>query len=209
MVSQQYVDRAAQKEAQETFTYWQSEYNKTGDVSILWEHLEPLFRKAAGPCILKINMNHFVKNFEEKIDEVVLMLLERYKRKTSYNFGSLATLVYFAAFYVCRKENTVAEEMTSLYSYEDLLEKGMHEEHILSTEFGNIGANLKELLGEETDEERRIDEDELTPKLCTYRATNVGKGRVFVCSSELTRTTAQREGTKCFLRNRRRLVEER
>lgn len=209
MVRQKYVDKEAQKEAQETFTYWQSEYNKTGDVSILWEHLEPLFRACAGPCILKINMHHEVKNLQDKIDDTVLMLLERYKKKPAYNFGSLSTLVYFAAFYICRKENTVAEEMTSFYSYEDLLEKGMHEDHVLSTEFGNIGQQLNEIRGDVDNEQRRIGEDEPQTKLCTYRAISRGKNKVWTIYPDRgTRQTTEGHRYKCIRRIRRCESEE-
>lgn len=145
-MTKNYVDKEAQKKAQEEFTKYQALYNQTGDISILWNNLEPLFRNAAGPNILKINKFHYVKNFDEKVDNAVLLIMERYAKNPKYNFESLVTLMYWAAISVCHNKNVVAEEMTSFYSYEDMLEKGMHDEHILSTEFGDIGNNLKDLL---------------------------------------------------------------
>ena len=202
-MTKQYVDKEEQIRNQEEFTYWQNEYNKTGDVTILWEHLEPLFRKAAGPNILKINKFHYVKNFDEKVDNAVLLIMERYKKKPEYNFGSLVTLMYWAAVSVCHNKNTVAEEMTSFYSYEDLIDKGMHEEHVLSMEFEDIGSALTELREGETDENRRIEEVGPQTRVCNYRAISIGKNRVFICSGLGTGKTAQGKSYKCKLRTRR------
>lgn len=200
-MTKDYVDKELQKKAQADFTYWQSEYNKTGDNDILWNKIEPLLRSAAGPNILKVNQYHEVKNFDEKVDDAVLLVLSRYKKNQNYNFGSLVTLMYYAAISVSHNPKVVAAEKISYFSYEELLEKGMHESHVLALDNFDIG-DLE-------DEQGRIDEDGPQTRVCNYRAVSNGKGRVFVCTSIRTGEATEGKGLERKYRLRRRKTESR
>lgn len=139
MACEKQLTKEEQKKAQANFEYWQAEYNKTGDKSIVWNKLMPLFKDAMGPAILKMNKFHFVQKFDKKLDDATLTLVTRYLKNQNYNFGSLATLCYWAAVAVCRKSSTVDEERFCLaeYSFEDLFtenklgEPAEHYEHIV------------------------------------------------------------------------------
>ena len=119
------LTKEEQSKAQADFLYWQAEYNKTNDKSIVWNNLMPLFKDALGPAILKMNKFHFVQNYEEKLDEATLNLVTRYLKRPDYSYNSLATLCYWAAMTVCRKKSTVDREKNclSVLSYEDLFEE--------------------------------------------------------------------------------------
>lgn len=130
-----------QAAAQANFTYWQAEYNKTGNKMIVWNKLMPIFKDALGPAILKMNNFHFVQNYEAKLDDATLTLVTRYLKNQNYNYNSLATLCYWAALAVCRKQSVIDEEKYCLAkcSFEDLFtedESGdpvEHYEHIVRT----------------------------------------------------------------------------
>ena len=130
-----------QAAAQTNFTYWQAEYNKTGDKMIVWDKLMPIFKDALGPAILKMNNFHFVQNYEAKLDDATLTLVTRYLKNQNYNYNSLATLCYWAALAVCRKQSVIDEEKYCLVkcSFEDLFTENEsgdpieHYEHIVRT----------------------------------------------------------------------------
>ena len=212
-MTKEYIDKEARIAAQAEFEKWQAKYNETGDISILWDHLEPLFRNAAGPNILKINKNHYVKNFDDKVDNAVLLIMGRYTKNPKYNFGSLVTLMYWAAVSVCHNKNTVAEEMTSFYSYEDLLEKGMHDEHVLSTEIGDIAQSWAEMNEEEEikEDETRPGENRPTSELHYYTVRKRGKdGKWTITHTPIgARKATSWHRYKCVLRTRRCESEER
>ncbi len=209
-MTKNYVDKEAQEKAQSDFIYWQSEYNRTGDCSILWNKLEPLLRNAAGPNILKVNKHHEVKNFDEKVDDAVLLVLSRYKKDQNYSFQSLVTLMYWAAVSVCHNAKVVAAEQMSYLSYEDLIEKGMHESHVLSLDYDDISSALRELdKGDLENDQRRIDEDGPQTRVCNYRAISNGKGRVFVCTSIRTGEATEGKSLERKFRLRRRKTESR
>jgi len=140
MACEKKLTKEEQKKAQADFIHWQAEYNKTGDKIIVWEKLMPMFKDALGPTILKMNKFHFVQNFDEKLEDATLALVARYLKNPNYNFGSLATLCYWAALGICRKESVVNEEkfMISDKSYEDLFTENKegnpseHYEHIVN-----------------------------------------------------------------------------
>lgn len=139
MACEKQLSKKEQAAAQANFEYWQAEYNKTGDKNIVWNNLLPIFRNALGPAILKGNMHHFVQNFEEKLDNAALTLVGRYLKNKDYNYNSLATLVYWAALAVNRKQSTIDEEMFCLSkcSFEDLFTENAdgepveHYDHIM------------------------------------------------------------------------------
>lgn len=118
-----------QKEAQKKFEDAQARYNATHDPKIVWFELMPIFREAIGPSILKQNHYHFVQDFEEKVKEGTLNLVARYINRPDYNYGSLATLVYFAAKYVSFREDVKNYEQAS--SWEELEELRLRQEHII------------------------------------------------------------------------------
>jgi hypothetical protein len=130
-----------QAAAQANFTYWQAEYNKTGDKMIVWDKLMPIFKDALGPAILKMNNFHFVQNYETKLDDATLTLVTRYLKNQNYSYNSLATLCYWAALAVCRKQSVIDEEKYCLAkcSFEDLFTENEngdpieHYEHIIKT----------------------------------------------------------------------------
>lgn len=141
MACEKQLTKEEQKKAQADFEHWQAEYNKTGDKSIVWDKLMPMFKDALGPVILKMNKFHFVQNFDEKLDDATLILVTRYLKNQNYSFKSLVTLCYWAAMSVCRKKSTVDEEKYCLakYSFEDLFTENdsgdpvEHYDHIVRT----------------------------------------------------------------------------
>lgn len=122
------LTREQQKENQKKFEDAQRRYNETHDVNIVWNELYPLIKAAAGPSIKKQNRHHEVQDYDIKVENACLLLVDRYLRKPDYHFQSLATLVYWAAKSVCFSEEVQASERA--ISYEALMEKRMREEHI-------------------------------------------------------------------------------
>jgi len=122
------LSKEEQDEAQKKFEDAQARYNATHDKNIVWFELMPLFEAAIGPSILKQNKGNFVQNFEDKVNEGVLNLVQRYIKNPDYSFRSLPTLVYWAAKNVCFKESVVNAERTS--SFEELQENRLRQEHI-------------------------------------------------------------------------------
>lgn len=117
------------KKRQDLFTQYQEEYNTTHDRKILWDKMYPLIHDACMSNILKLNKHHYVKEFDEKVSDVELLLIQRYINKPDYNFRSLVTLCYWAAVYICRNPNVIARDQEN--SFDELMEKQMREEHIL------------------------------------------------------------------------------
>lgn len=122
------LSTSEQRKAQKHFEDAQARYNATHDPNIVWFELVPLFRSAIRSSILKQNKGNFVQDFEDKVNEGVLNLASRYLKNPDYNYRSLPTLVYWAAKYVCFKEDVKNYEQAS--SYEELEEKRLRQEHI-------------------------------------------------------------------------------
>lgn len=122
-------------ERQRLFTEYQKAYNDTGDTSIVWLKMRPLIKDSIRSNILKINKFNFVEDFDDKVEDGLLLVIDRYIKNPTYNFSSLPTLGYWAAIYACRRKDIVNREKYSS-SYEELIdEKLLHEEeHILNLE---------------------------------------------------------------------------
>lgn len=119
------------KKRQELFLQYQKEYNDTHDFKIVWNKMYPLIHDAVMSNVLKLNKHNFVKNFDEKVSEAELLLIQRYKNKPDYNFRSLVTLCYWAAVWACRQENVIMGDQED--SWERLQELQLREEHINDT----------------------------------------------------------------------------
>lgn len=128
-MSNEVLSKEQQSANQQLFLTYQKEYNTTHDVNIVWFKLLPLIRLAMKPAILKLNKHNEVKDFEDKLEDAILLLITRYINNADYNYGSLATLCYWAAISVCRKKNVIAAEKYNL-SYEEMIEKMIHQQHM-------------------------------------------------------------------------------
>lgn len=104
------LSKEEQQKNNQLFLQYQKEYNETHDKSILWNKMEPLLRVALAAAILKNNNNKPVKNFEDKIADGIIILIRRYVKNPDYNFGSLPTLVYYAALSVNKSKQVIFEE---------------------------------------------------------------------------------------------------
>ena len=137
MACKDYITKEEQAENEKLFHQYQNEYNSNHDTGIVWNKMLPLFTKALGPAILKMNKHHFVERFDEKLENGVLTLVTRYIKNPDYHFeGTLATLCHYAALGECRKENVIGEESHVHLSMDELLleeENTIHQEHILRT----------------------------------------------------------------------------
>lgn len=123
------LSKQEQAQAQEQFLKLQEEYNKTGDHKILWE-MEPLIRKACEANILKINKHHFVIDFDEKVDDAVFTILNRYHKNKDYHYNTLATLTHWAA--IGASWSAKRKQLDLQKSFEQQFEElGLHEDHIL------------------------------------------------------------------------------
>ena len=94
------LTKEEQKQRQLLFEKYQEEYNKTGNLDLLWNKIYPLIVECCKSNVLKINGSYhknFVKNFDYKVDDAALTIIRRYVKNKEYHFGSLVTLCYFAA----------------------------------------------------------------------------------------------------------------
>lgn len=141
------LSKAEQKRRQQVFSNAQAQYNQSGDKKILWEVMYPLIIDAVKSNVLKINCFHFVVDFDEKVDNAVTTIMNRYVKNKEYNFGSLVTLAYWAAVYECRKTGRKEKDLEK--SYEVLVdEMKLHEEeHII--DFDNSTSSCKTKIGDE------------------------------------------------------------
>lgn len=89
-----------QKEKEEQYLKDQSEYNKTGDTNILWFKMEPFIREMAQSMLKKLSKNHRILYFEDKVDEVVDILIKRYVKDYKKNYALPKTMVYWASYKV-------------------------------------------------------------------------------------------------------------
>lgn len=131
MACQWTLSKEEQAEAQSNFTKWQAEYNKTKDKNIVWTKLYPIIQKALGPAILKKAQHHKVEDFEDKLQDGLVMLCKRYIKNPNYNYESLATLCYWAAVWTLYRKEIVQNE--SAVSLDYLLDEiGLYEKEITS-----------------------------------------------------------------------------
>lgn len=98
------------KKANEDFLTYQAEYNKTGDKKILWLKMQPLIKTALAAAILKSNYNNEVKDFEDKLENGVVLLIRRYVKDHTYHQNSLPTFVHYGALLVNKTAQIIWEE---------------------------------------------------------------------------------------------------
>ena len=101
------------KARQESFLSLQSEYNKTGSKELLWKQLYPLILDCCKSAVIKVNgyNKNFIKNYDEKVEDAVYTIMNRYVKRQDYNFSSLVTLCYFAALGASRNKAIQNKDM--------------------------------------------------------------------------------------------------
>ena len=89
---------AEQQKAINEYLYWQSEYNKSGDASILWNKLRPILSPMIRNCMNKLSKNHFIQDLDWKVERATDQALQRYINKQDYNKDYPLTMAYWLAF---------------------------------------------------------------------------------------------------------------
>lgn len=81
-----------------TFQKKQTEYNQTGDIQIIWSMYKIIYNCLRNQ-ILKLNKHSLTEEqiYNLTIDGLI-RIVNRYKKKQSYNYGSLKTLCYWGAY---------------------------------------------------------------------------------------------------------------
>lgn len=121
---------------QELFLSIQEQYNKSGSKKLLWEQLYPLILDCCKSSVIKINGHNknFIKNYDEKVEDATLTIMNRYIKNQNYNFNSLVTLCYFAALGASRNKTIQNKDkeisLTYLLDDTDFYES----EHIINFE---------------------------------------------------------------------------
>lgn len=86
-----------QKELSQLYLKWQSEYNKTEDKDILWNHIRPLLVDMIGNMVKKLSKGHFINDFEHRLDCQVDRVIKRYIKNPQYNRELPMTIAYWEA----------------------------------------------------------------------------------------------------------------
>lgn len=136
------------------FLELQKEYNETQNKNILWFQMMPLLEDACKAQVTKMNgIAGFIPNYDEKVETALFLLIKRYTKNPSYNYGSLPTLAYWAALYASR--NKAIQEKDKQGSFDDLIVDGdlYESEHIIGFD-DSLQSSVTEI-----DEEEYIIED--------------------------------------------------
>jgi hypothetical protein len=134
---------AEQERNQELFTKYQKLYNETGDKKYI-VLMYPLLYSAVEAATCKINKHNYINFYEDKIDDAVMLLVERYLKKPQYNFDSLITLAYWGAVWSNRRKTVINSDKED--SIERLLEETLiHEEEHFYTMNDNNYSDYDEL----------------------------------------------------------------
>lgn len=110
MKTQQQIDEDEQK-----FYELQKQY-LDGDESKLWE-MYPIIRDCIASCVKKKAKHNFVSGFDDIVEDITLIVLERYKRKTMPEGG----YVFFKAMCEQASKNYYLPKYRETMSYEQLL----------------------------------------------------------------------------------------
>lgn len=94
-------DDLANEEAD--YLYWQSRYNETGDIKIIWDHMYSYLVDTLESCIRKIVGQHRPKymSYREVAEDGALVIIKRYVRDQSYCKNKPKTLCYLEARNLC------------------------------------------------------------------------------------------------------------
>ncbi len=74
---------------------WQREYNQTHDKNILWNHLRPLLVDMISNCAKKKCGNHFIEDFEWRVENQAERVIKRYIDNPQYNRSLPMTIAYW------------------------------------------------------------------------------------------------------------------
>ena len=91
------LSKAEQKELTELYLQYQTEYNRTHDKDILWKHMRPLLVDMIANCAKKLSKNHYVPDFEHRVEAQTDRVVKRYLDKPDYNRDLPLTLAHYEA----------------------------------------------------------------------------------------------------------------
>ena len=91
------LSKANQKELTELYLQYQTEYNRTHDKDILWNHMRPILLDMIGNTVKKLSKGHYVPDFEHRVESQTDRVVKRYIDNPSYNRELPMTLSYWEA----------------------------------------------------------------------------------------------------------------
>lgn len=89
------LSKENQKELCNLYLKWQREYNETQDKKILWNHLRPLLVDMISNCAKKKCGNHFIEDFEWRVENQAERVIKRYIDNPQYNRSLPMTIAYW------------------------------------------------------------------------------------------------------------------
>lgn len=89
------LSKEEQKRLCNLYLKYQAEYNETHNTDILWNDIRPLLISMIGNTVKKLSKNHYVPDFEHRVEVQVDRVIKRYINNPSYNRDLPLTLSHW------------------------------------------------------------------------------------------------------------------
>lgn len=133
------LSKDRQKELTEFYLQYQTEYNRTHDKDILWNHMRPLLLDMIGNMAKKLCKGHYIADFEHRLEVQVDRVIKRYIDNPNYNKELPMTVAYWEA--VNMLYSSGHDKLVGNYEHELEYENASYEEEEKNIKLVDIKGN--------------------------------------------------------------------